>query len=129
MSAYRGWETQKKAYRRMYHPLRHDVIEERKMARLEEAVSDHRPLLDMCKVGCAFLGFFLVIGAISGALPDIVADVLDHFSSNRLLIGIIIGLVAFLFSYIKKRDAHDIEEMEVRTTEEVPEQHSRTFRA
>lgn len=128
MSAYRGWETQKKAYGRMYHPQRHDVIEERKMSMLE-ACTEHRPLLDLCKVGCAFLGFFLVIGTISGALPGIVADVLAHFSANRLLIGIIIGLVAFLFSYIKKRDAHDIEEMEARNTEDIPEQNSRAFRA
>lgn len=129
MSTCRGWEDQKKAYRWMYHSQRPDVIEEIKAARAEACECGHRPLIDLCKAACAFLVFFLIIGLITGAFSDIMAEFLESFSSNRLLIGVIIGVVAFFFSYIKKRDAHDIEEMEARNSGEFPEQNSRTFRA
>ena len=131
MKAYSSWENQKEEYRWMYRgdPENRSIVEQRKTKMLDEFEYGLHPLRGL---GKGFLMLVILMFAaciLTGAFPQILSGFLAGFTSNKLLSGIVIGLVAFLFTYIRKRDAHDIEEMEVRNSTECPGQESRTFRA
>ena len=131
MSAYNGWESQKERYRWTYRrdPENRGIIERKKLERLEESECGFLPFRQLGKGFCIFLAVLLVTSIMNGAFTEFFEEFLAGFSSRKLLVGIIIGLVSFFLSYIRKRDAQEIEEMEARNSQEFQEENSRTFRA
>ena len=131
MGAYKGWESQKDQYRWTYRhdPENRSIIERKKMERLEESECGFLPFRQFGKGFCIFLVVLLTASILNGEFTELFSEFLAGFSSRKLLVGIIIGLVAFFLSYIRKRDAQEIEEMEARNSQELPQDNSRTFRA